>query len=150
MRRWATLLAVAAIVATVAVTAMPAGSSTGATGASVFYLALHSGQCGVWPHRGKLVRVVPCSNPAHNLETYWVGHGGWGHTSRTNAVKFAAAKSHCLAAFQRRYGHAIAVPYGWYAFWPDPGAEQVKYGDRMECSLIRWPGEPAMGPGRHS
>ncbi len=153
MRRWPTLLGTVTIVATLAVTAILAGSSTassGATGKSVFYLALRSGNCAIWPHRGKLVRVVPCSNPAHNLEIYWIGHGGWGHASRTNAAEFAAAKSRCLAAFQRRFGHPIRTSYGWYAFWPDPGAEQVKYGDHVECSLVRWPGEPAMGPGRHT
>lgn len=148
MRRGMTLL-----LGTLTIVAMLAGSSiasTRATGRSVFYLALRSGDCAVWPHSGKVVRAVSCSNPAHNLETYWVGHGGWGHASRTHAAKFAAVKSRCLAAFQRRFGHPIRTPYGWYAFWPDSGAEQAKYGDRVECSLVRYPGAPAMGAGRHS
>ena len=149
MRRLATLLGAAAFVVTLAATAPPAGSFARATGTSVFYLALHKGNCGVWPHRGKAVRVVPCSNPAHNLETYWVGHGGWGHAAATHATKFADARARCLAAFQRQYGHSILSAYGWYGFWPDPGAEQAKYGDRLECSLVRYPGEPAMGRGRH-
>jgi hypothetical protein len=150
MRRWASILSVAAAIATLAVTATPAGSSVRVTGTPVFYLALHTGKCGVWPRRGKTVRIVPCSNATHNLEVYWVGHGGWGRTPTRNAVAFADARARCLSSFQRLYHHAIPRAYGWYAFWPDPGAEQAKYGDRTECSLVRYPGEPAMGAGRHT
>ena len=149
MKRWALLVGVAAAIATLAVTATPAGSSARVTGTPVFYLALHAGNCGIWPRRGKTVRIVACSNATHNLEVYWVGHGGWGRTSTTHAVKFADARARCLSSFQRLYHHAIQSGYGWYAFWPDPGAESAKYGDRTECSLVRYPGELALGPGRH-
>jgi hypothetical protein len=150
MRRWASILSVAAAIATLAVTATPAGSSVRVTGTPVFYLALHTGKCGVWPRRGKTVRIVPCSNATHNLEVYWVGHGGWGRTSITQAAEFADVRAHCLSSFQRLYHHSIRRGYGWYAFWPDPGAESAKYGDRTECSLVRYPGQPAMGAGRHA
>lgn len=150
MRRWVLLLGVAAAIATLAVTAKPAGSSTRAAGKPVFYLALHTGNCGVWPRHGKTVRIVPCSNATHNLEVYWVGHGGWGKTAATHPVKFADVKARCLAAFQRLYHHAIPLGYGWYGFWPDPGGESAKYGDRTECSYVRYPGEPALGAGRHA
>ena len=98
----------------------------------------------------KVLQVVPCSNPAHNLETYFVGHAGWGQARLTQAAETARARSVCWSTFQQRFGRPISAPYGWYAFWPDPGSEQAKYGDRLECSLIRYPGEPAMGPGRHT
>ena len=87
--------------------------------------------------------------PAHNLEVYWVGHGGWGKTSASRTAKFADAKARCLSSFQRIYHHGIPYGYGWEGFWPDPGAESAKYGDRTECSYVRYPGAPAMGAGRH-
>jgi len=119
-------------------------------GGKVFYLDLRVNQCAAWPHHGKIMQVVPCSNGTHNLETYLVGHGGWGlKATPRHAVAFAAARAVCLSAFQRRFGHPIGAGYGWYAFWPDPGAEHAKYADRMICTLVRWPGAPAMGPGLH-
>ena len=145
MRRWALLVGVAAAIATLAVTATPAGSSARVTGTPVFYLALHAGNCGVWPRRGKTVRIVACSNATHNLEVYWVGHGGWGRTSTTHAVKFADARARCLSSFQRLYHHAIQFGYGWYAFWPDPGAESAKYGDRTAVLARPLPGRARTG-----
>ncbi len=148
MRRWLILLGAG----TIAASAIFAGTSTASsnvTGKSVFYLSVRSGQCAIWPHRGKLVQVVPCSNRNHNLETFWVGHGGWGHASATHATKFADAQVRCRGAYQRRFGHPIRLGFGWEGFWPDPGAESAKYGDRLECFLVRYPGSPAMGPGRH-
>jgi hypothetical protein len=40
----------------------------------------------------------------------------------------------------RRGSRVITPPYGYIAYWPDPGAETRKYGDRMICALV--------GPGK--
>jgi hypothetical protein len=100
------------------------------------------------------MQVVPCSNGAHNLEAYAVGHGGWGHGPvPVYAHAFSLARSVCVPSFQQRFGHAIGAgrtgAWGWYGFWPDRGAEQAKYGDRIVCSLRRFPAFPAMGRGVH-
>ena len=115
-----------------------------------FYLDLRAGQCATFPLGAKFLQVVPCSNAAHNLEAYYVGHGGWGHGAvPARAAVFAIARSRCTGIFQRRFGHPIRPGYGWYAFWPDRGKEQAKYGDRVICSLDRFPGTGRMGPGVH-
>ncbi|HET7449137.1 MAG TPA: hypothetical protein VFJ78_00950 [Gaiellaceae bacterium] len=61
--------------------------------------------------------VVPCSNPAHNLEVYAVGHGGWGH-SAPPPQKTALARQVCLSAYARITGHALPSTAGWQAFGP--------------------------------
>ena len=98
----------------------------------------------------KRYRVLPCSNATHQFEVYAVVHGGWGHAGTPKrAVALARAQQRCNAAFARRFGGPIRVGYGWEAFWPDPGAEARRYADRIVCSLIRFPGHPAMGVGTH-
>ena len=115
----------------------------------VFYLQLRVGQCALRPH-SKILLVVPCSNPNHSLETYAVMHGGWGSASPSHSALVAAATSQCRGSFQRRFGHPIPNGYGFEYFFPDPGAETSKYGDRVICNLRTWPSYSPMGAGRHS
>jgi hypothetical protein len=84
------------------------------------------------------------------MEVFAVLHAGWGHRNPpARSAAYARAQQLCNSTFQTRFGGAILRGYGWYAFWPDPGAEATKYADRMSCSLIRWPGRPPMGAGTH-
>jgi hypothetical protein len=130
-----------------AVTGSLAAASVAPT--KVFYLQLKVGQCALRPH-SKILRVVPCSNPNHSLETYAVMHGGWGNVLPAHSVLVAAATSQCRSSFQRRFGHPIPAGYGFEYFFPDPGGETSKYRDRVICSLRLWPSYGAMGAGRHS
>src|SRR5262249_16031742 len=95
----------------------------------------------------KTVQVVPCSNPAHTLEVFAVGHGGW-HGNPTSKA-YSIARTVCLSAYSRITGHALARTSGWEAFWPDPGAETTKYGDKIIRMLRTWPTYHAMGAGWH-
>ena len=144
--RWVALLATALVFA---------GGAVGvraATGHQVFYLSVGTHTCLVASsHAGtaghKTVTVVPCADPAHNMEVYGIGHGGWGHaTPPANAA--AVLRSTCLGIYQRLTGHPLRV-YGWYGFYPDPGAETVRYGDKMICSLRTYPVVRPLGPGWH-
>ena len=149
MRRWLMLLGAGTITASAIFAGTSAGSFARVTG---HVGLLPRGALGSMRHLAaprQALQVVPCSNPNHNLETYWVGHGGWGHASVTHATKFADARAGAGA-----YPAAVrpldpGSDTGWDGFWPDPGAESAKYGDRLECFLVRYPGEPAMGRGRH-
>ena len=114
----------------------------------VFYLQVKVGQCTLRPH-SKLLLVVPCSNPNHSLETYAVAHGGWGTTPPSHSAIVATANSQCRSWFQRRFGHPIPTGYGFEYFFPDPGAETTKYGDRVICALRLWPAYGPMGAGFH-
>ena len=114
----------------------------------VFYLQLKVGQCALRPH-SKILLVVPCSNPNHSLETYAVMHGGWGSTPPSHSALVSLATSVCRSSFQRRFGHPIRAGYGFEFFFPDPGAETRKYGDRVNCSLRTWPSYGALGAGEH-
>ena len=127
------------------------GSFASATVApkKVFYLELKVGQCALRPH-SKILRVVPCSNPNHSLETYAALHGGWGTTLPTHAALVSIATSTCRSAYQRRFGHPIRSGYGFEFFFADPGSETKKYGDRVNCSLRLWPSYGALGAGRHT
>src|SRR5579871_5169031 len=111
------------VVVCAAATAASVGSA--ATGHRAFYLAVHTDQCLVRiPGAPKTVSVVPCSDPAHELEVFAIGHGGWGHGSPPSAARgYALARSICLSAFQRITGHAVPRTEAWQASWPDPGAE---------------------------
>jgi hypothetical protein len=139
-----------------AIVVVCAGSfSVGVTGAAnvgahrIFYLKLRVGECERRPH-SKTMLVVPCSDPSHALETYFVGHGGWGHGPIPPKSTIAPlARSLCLNSFQRRFGHPVRTGYGFQYFYPDPGAEQTKYGDRFSCSLRQWPSYGALGAGTH-
>lgn len=125
--------------------------ASGRSGSRVFYLAVHPRQCLVSVKTSpKWVRAVPCSDPSHNMEVYALVHGGWGHGTPPAATKgYAIARSLCLSAFQRLTSHALATPFGWNAFWPDPGAESARYGDKIICSLRRWPRLEPLGRGWH-
>ena len=131
-----------------------AGSSSARSTARVFYLSVHPRQCLIVPTRStgnaKTFLVVPCSDAAHNLEVYAIGHGGWGHGTPPSAPRgYAIAKSICLSAFQRIAGRVMPSGEGWWASWPDPGAETARYGDKMICSLRTWPQWRPLGPGWH-
>ena len=114
----------------------------------VFYLQLKVGQCALRPH-SKMLLVVPCSNPNHFLETYAVMHGGWGSTPPSHSALMSLASSVCRTSFQRRFHHPIRTGYGYEFYFPDPGAETAKYGDRVNCSLRTWPSYTALGAGTH-
>ena len=146
MRRW-TLVA-PALLSAVALAA-PAAPAEPA-GIAAFYLSLRPGQCalGTLASTTKTLRVVPCKNPAHNFEVFATEHGGWGHQPASGAVAGARASVVCKAAFVRRTGHPIRRPYGWWAFWPDAGAEQNRYGDKIVCGLTLFPSLP-LGAGSH-
>jgi hypothetical protein len=116
--------------------------------AKVFYLQLKVGHCALRPH-SKILLVVPCSNPNHSLETYTVTHGGWGSAPPSHHALVNIATSLCRSSFQRRFGHPIRTGYGFEFFFPDPGAETSKYGDRVICSLRQWPSYGALGAGTH-
>jgi hypothetical protein len=146
--RLALMVSAALAVALALVPTLDASSSR-AVGRT-FYLDLRPGQCATYPRHGKYLQVVPCSNGAHNLEAYSIGRGGWGQGRVPGrAMVLGIARSLCVGSFQRRFKHSIGPGYGWYAFWPDPGKEQARYGDRIICSLDRFPGLGAMGPGYH-
>lgn len=54
--------------------------SAGGSGTRAFYLTVHPRQCLVTARSSpKWVQVVPCSDPAHDMEVYAIAHGGWGH-----------------------------------------------------------------------
>ena len=116
-----------------------------------FYLSVRVHQCLVsGPTKtSKLLRIVPCSDPAHRFEVYAIGHGGWGTTPPSPSGALAIARSVCLGAFQRLTGHPLAPTLGWNAFWPDPGAESRRYRDKIICSLRRWPHLVPLGAGWH-
>ena len=142
-------------VSTVAVVAMSfvlSAAVWGGTGQRVFYLTTHPRQCLIATSTsGKSPLAVPCSNPQHTMEVYAVGHGGWGHhhppTSKT--VLGGVARAICLSAFQRLTGHSLPTNSGWNAFWPDPGSETARYGDKIICSYRAWPRLVALGSGWH-
>jgi len=117
----------------------------------VFYLTAHPRQCIVSVSTSpKWVQVVPCSDPEHNMEVYALVHGGWGRGTPPTASKgLAIARALCLSAFQRLTGHPLPNTLGWNAFWPDPGAETTRYGDKIICSLRHWPQIAPLGPGWH-
>jgi hypothetical protein len=126
-----------------------AGTTTAATASHrVFYLAMRAGDC-TTKVTSKSFLVLPCTNARHEFEVYAVGRGRWGTAPPSHSAAFARAKQLCTSTFQRRYGGPIGTGYGWWAFWADAGAEAAKYGDRIECALVRWPGHPPMGPGTH-
>jgi hypothetical protein len=130
--------------------AAPAGATPSAAH-KTFYLDLKAGQCAEGAPAAKTLLVVSCSDGRHNFEVFAVLHGGWAHGRiPPHDAAFAIARDRCNSTFQRRYRHPIrAAGYGWYAFWADPGKEEAKYGDRIVCSLTRYPGQPPMGLGIH-
>ena len=96
----------------------------------------------------KTVAVVSCSNPAHNMEVYAVGHGGWGrHNPPADA--YSLVRSVCLSAYQRITGHTLPRTVGWNGFWPDPGAETAKYADKVICGYRTWPKLAPLGRDWH-
>jgi hypothetical protein len=147
VRRELTVIGVATAIAASLVAGAIAARAT--VPPRTFYLDLKAGQCAKQA-TPKYLQVVPCSNGSHTYEVFAVLHGGWGHTNPPgHSAAFARAQQLCMSAFEKRYGGPIRQGYGWYGFWPDPGPEATKYGDRVVCSLVRWPGRPAMGSGTH-
>jgi hypothetical protein len=144
-------------VALAAVVALGAGASVAAetgrasvAGRSVFYLDMRVGQCALLPMKHKQLRVVPCFDGLHNLEVFTVAHGGWGLAQPPpHRVVLQLAFHVCTWTFLRRFGHLIKPPYGYVAYWPDPGAETDKYGDRMICALDLGASHGPMGQGTH-
>jgi hypothetical protein len=149
MRRisiWTAVLAAAVVVATAA------SAASGSVGKRVFYLTVHTRQCliGTTKANAKTVELVPCSNGSHNLEVYATGHGGWGHsTPPPSNTALGIARAFCLSSFARLTGHALPSTRGWQGFWPSPGAETARYGDRIICSYRTWPRLAALGSGWH-
>jgi hypothetical protein len=144
LRREVMVIGVAA-----AIVAGLAGGTSAAritTPRTTFYLDLKAGQCAkrVAP---KTWLVAPCSNGRHSLEVYAVLHGGWGHATPSPSVVLARARTSCLSRFQARYGPLRRDFVNF--FFPDPGTETAKYGDRIVCSLASSPAHAAMGPGTH-
>jgi hypothetical protein len=142
------LHAIGMAVAVFACLTATAGATRDAT-PTRFYLDVKAGQCVKGAAR-KHFAVLACSNPSHQYEVFAVLHGGWNKAAPSqHGTIFAIAAKLCPATFQQKYGARIDAPYGWWGFWPDAGAESAKYGDRLICTLIRWPGHPAMGAGTH-
>lgn len=138
------------LIVAVCVAATTATYASAAVGHRAFYLSVHTHQCLVREASNpKTVLVVPCSDPAHEMEVYAIGHGGWGGTPPSAARGYALARSICLSAFRRLTGRAMAGSEGWQAFWPDPGAETARYGDKIICNLRAWPQWKPLGPGWH-
>jgi hypothetical protein len=127
-----------------------AGVASARQGGTVFYLTLHPRQCVAsrGTATGKTVAVVPCTDPSHKLEIYAVGHGGWGHKTPPPSA-LSIARSVCLSALERLTGHTLARGFGWWAFWPDPGSETARFGDKIICGLQRYPQLSALGGGWH-
>ena len=142
----------------IAVAVVVLGAGTEAGGAtlrlslhsrSVFYLDLKAGECARLPMKHKHLRVVPCRNPRHELEVFAVDqHVGWGLDEPPHRIVVRLSFTVCNNAFLQRFRRVIQQPYGYIAYWPDPGAENRKYGDRMICALVG-PGKRPMGPGTH-
>ena len=138
------------LIVAVATVAAATASAAVQSASKIFYLDLKVGQCarGVLTH--KTLLRVPCSDPLHNIEIFAALHGGWKRGEQpAHPVVYTRARTLCLASFRHRFGHPIAAPYGWRAFWPDPGKEETKYGDRLICGLVRYPTSVAMGAGTH-
>jgi hypothetical protein len=137
------------VLALVAVLPQLSGAAS-AVGTPTFYLNFHAGQCGLYtPANGEHPLVVPCSDPGHNMEVYLVTHGGWGPSP---AASIVTADSHriCLAKFQKLFRGTLRSNFGYLYFFPDPGAQTQQYGDRLICSLTKWPNaHAAMGAGTH-
>jgi hypothetical protein len=134
----------------VTVVAAAAGSPVNA-GVRAFYLAAKPGQCLIANSNSgnaghKAVLVVSCSSPSHTFEVYAVRHGTW---AKGTSPARGLVESLCLAAYRQTTGRSLAAPGGWYAFTPDPGAEQNRYGDKVICSYTHYPGLTPLGPGRH-
>jgi hypothetical protein len=128
------------------------GGASADTSVRVFYLAMHPRQCLIVPRSGvgKTVLVVPCSNPAHNEEVFAIRHGGWGHrTPPSVKAGYALVRSLCFAAFRQLTGHQLVAGQGWYASWPDPGAETARYGDKVICQYRAFPQRRPLGSGWH-
>jgi hypothetical protein len=118
---------------------------------SVFYLAVHQHQCLIAPGEftAKTFLVVPCSDPAHNLEVYAVEHGGWGHKTVSPHTAGLLARSVCLRSYRQLTGHGTPRTAGWAFFFPDSGSESTRYGDRVICSYRAWPRLAPLGSGWH-
>jgi hypothetical protein len=143
----------ASVVAVVAISACAAVSSaSGSTGKRVLSLEAHPRQCliGTADVNAQTVLVVPCSDPAHNLEVYAIRHGGWGD-ARPPAprVGFAIARTTCRLAFERLTGHAIPPAAGWQWRLANTPTETARYADKIVCSYRAWPRLTALGSGWH-
>jgi hypothetical protein len=132
-----------------------AAQAAAAPGKRAFYLTVRPGQCLIAGSKSgtgsdKIVLVVPCSDPRHQFEVYATRHGGWGHGRvPPPAIVKLIMRSVCIAAYRQITGHQMPTGGGWDAFAPDPGAEQARYGDKIICSYVHYPGDSALGAGGH-
>jgi len=151
MRHRLTVLRSLGVVALALAAVLPQLSgAASAVGTPTLYLNFHAGECGLYTSaNGEHPLVVPCSDPEHNMEVYLVTHGGWGPSPAASIVSEDAHRI-CLSKFQKLYGGALRPNFGYLYFFPDPGAQTQQYGDRLICSLTKWPNaHAAMGAGTH-
>ena len=128
------------------------GISSARQGGTVFYLTLHPRQCVAIPATGptKSLVVVPCSNPSHKMEIYAVGQGGWGHNAPpAPSAAVGVARFVCQSAYSNMTHHYFRPGFGWWAFWPDPGSETARFGDKIICGFRTYPHWSALGRGWH-
>jgi hypothetical protein len=118
---------------------------------SVFYLDLKEHQCGIAAsYLSKTIFVVPCSNARHTIEIYAIRHGGWGHGAPPSlTVQVSTVRTLCLRAFKQITQRSSATPFGFNFFFPDPGSEQTRYGDKIICTLGYSPKLAPLGQGWH-
>jgi hypothetical protein len=117
----------------------------------VFYLAVPPHKCLIASSNpsAKSFSLVGCWNPAHNLEVYAVAHGGWGKRAVSPGVAATRARAVCLTRYRKLTGHGAPRTAGWAFFFPDPGAEARRYGDRVICGFRAWPRLAPLGSGWH-
>jgi len=75
--------------------------------------------------------AVRCSNPKHDLEVYWTGHGGWGRSNPSTATQLSEARATCISQYDKiDNGRHKAYSF----FLADPGAQHRKYHDHVVCA----------------
>lgn len=144
-------IALAALAVSLAATT--AAQAAASAGKRAFYLTARPGMCLIATSKAggtghKYLTHVPCTNPKHNFEVFSIQHGGWGKTP-VPANAPTRVLQICRAAYNRVTGHPLRAPGGVSGFWPDPGTEQARYGDKVICSYILYPSYGPLGSGRH-
>ena len=149
MRRYA-VLCLCLLVGAAMLASLSAASPSRSRG-SVFYLNLKAHQCAIAASASsKTMAVVPCSNASHTIEVYAIRHGGWGHRAPPSLmVQLKTVRNLCITAFTQITHRTSAKPFGHVFFVPDPGREQIRYGDKMICALAHYPKFAPLGGGWH-